>query len=203
MWGRIVGANRVLQISDVQFFGFAEGLPTSLTFGDARFSGYSAELGFAEASDIQAFNEGTFAREALYQGVDGNAGAGAFYAGGQVTSNYALSDKEYLRLIYAKARANISSGSIQDINKILLSLFPGRGNCYVQEGSLPEFFGFAESSDAAPFGQEVFYFGQALPRMQYQIVFRFPLAAVDLAIVQNSGVLPKTAGVQSNISILP
>lgn len=203
IWGRIVGANRILQVVNVRFFGFAEALPTSLTFGDARYIGYSPSLGFAEAGDQHTFGEGTFAHEPLYQGVDPDEGAGAFYAGGQLTDNYSLSDREYLRLIYAKARANISNGSIESINQILLSLFPGRGNCYVREASIDTYFGFSESGTAAPFDQAAFYNGQDLPRMQYQLVFRFALTPVDLAIVQNSGVLPKTTGVQATVSILP
>jgi hypothetical protein len=204
VWGRIVGVNRILQVVSTQFFGFAEAAPTSLTFGDARFVGYTPTFGFAEATDKQTFGEGTFGTGSRFRGVDPNAGAGAFYPGGQLTSNYALSDQQYRRLIFAKAAANISNGSIPALNFILMSvLFPGRGNCFVKEGAASRYFGFAEAGDAGTFGQTVFYNGQALPRMQYQLVFRFPLTAVDLAIVQNSGVLPKTAGVQAIVSVLP
>lgn len=204
VWGRIVGVNRILQVVSVGFFGFAEAAPTSLTFGDARFTGYSPTFGFAEAGDKQTFGEGSFATASLFQGVDPNAGAGAFYPGGQLTSNYELSDEQYRRLIFAKAAANISRGSIPAINSILMDvLFPGRGNCYVFEGSNSQYFGFAEARDAGAFGQASFYAGQALPHMQYQLVFRFALSPVDLAIIQNSGVLPKTAGVQAIVSIMP
>lgn len=183
VWGRIVGVNRILQVANVGFFGFAEAAPTSLTFGDARYTGNVS---------------------APFQGVDPNAGAGAFYSGGQLTSNYSLSDQQFLRLIFAKAAANISDGSIPAINSILMDvIFPGRGNVYVFEGGTAQYFGFAEAGDAGTFGQASFYNGQALPRMRYQIVFRFPPTAVDLAIIQNSGVLPKTAGVQATVSILP
>jgi hypothetical protein len=201
IWGRIVGVNRVLQVADVQWFGFAEALPGSLSFGDARFNGYTPSLGFAEAGDQHAFGEGTFAFAKLFQGVDPNAGAGPFYPGGQLTSNYTLSDEQYRRLIYAKARANISDGSIPSLNGILLSIYIGRGNVYVQEGTVPTFFGFAEAGNTAPFGQAQFYNGQPIPTMQYQIIFKFQPSAVDLAIVQNSGVLPKPTGVAASISI--
>lgn len=204
VWGRIVGVNRILQVVSVGFFGFSEAAPTSLTFGDARFTGLSSTFGFAEAGDKQTFGEGSFATASLFQGVDPNAGAGAFYAGGQLTSNYELSEEQYLRLIYAKAAANISNGSIPSINAILLNvLFPGRGNCYVRERRPETYFGFAETGDAAAFGQESFYAGEELPSMEYEIVFRFTLTPVDLAIIQNSGVLPKTTGVRSVVSILP
>lgn len=200
-WGRIVGINRVLQVANVQWFGFAEALPGSLSFGDARFNGYTPSLGFAEATDQHTFADGTFAFAKLFQGVDPNAGAGPFYPGGQLTSNYALSDEQYRRLIYAKARANITNGSIPAINAILLSIYPGRGNVYVQEGTPPTFFGFSEAGNTVPFGQGVFYNGQIIPNLQYQIIFKFQPSAVDLAIVQNSGVLPKPTGVAASISI--
>ncbi|MDP4023715.1 DUF2612 domain-containing protein [Methylobacterium sp. NEAU 140] len=200
-WGRIVGINRVLQVTTVAWFGFSEALPGSLSFGDARFAGYTPSLGFAEAGDQRSFDEGTFAFRKQFQGVDPNAGAGPLYPGGQLTSNYRLSDKEYLRMIYAKARANITNGSIPAVNQILISLYPGRGNVYVQEGTPPTFFGFAEAQNTAPFGQAVFYNGQTIPSMQYQIVFKFQPSPVDLAIVQNSGVLPKPTGIAASISI--
>ncbi|MGE8128998.1 DUF2612 domain-containing protein [Methylobacterium sp. NPDC080182] len=201
IWGRIVGVNRVLQIVNVGWFGFVEALPGSLPFGDAQFAGYTPSLGFSEAADQSSFGSGTFAFTKLFQGVNPDSGAGAFYPGGQLTSNYTLSDEQYRRLIYAKARANIADGSIPTLNKILLSIYPGRGNVYVQEGMAPTFFGFSEAGNTAPFGQAAFYNGQTIPTMQYQIVFRFQPTPIDLAIVQNSGVLPKPTGVASSISI--
>lgn len=201
VWGRIVGANRVLQVADVQYFGFAEQLPGVLPWGDPPFIGFSPALGFAEQTDTYGFAEGSFGLTRRFGPVDPNGGGGPFYNGQSLTGNYALSDTEYRRLIYAKAAANITSGSIPAINGILLSLFPGRGNCYIQEGTLPTFFGFAEAGNTAPFDQGVFYNGEVITTLQYQLVFRFDLSPVDLAIVQNSGVLPKPAGIASSISI--
>lgn len=201
IWGRIVGVNRVVKVPATGFFGFAEQLPGVLPWGFSQFLSYTPVLGFAEQGNAQGFADGSFALGARYAAVDPNAGGGAFYNGQALTSNYALSDLQYRRLIYAKAAANITNGSIPAINGILLSLFPGRGNCYVQEGMAATYFGFAESGNTAPFGQAIFYGGQIIPTMQYQIVFRFDLSPVDLAIVQNSGVLPKPAGVAASISI--
>lgn len=201
IWGRIVGVSRVLQVANVQFFGFSEALPGSLPWGDARFNGYSPTLGFAEATDQRTFGEGSFGRAKQFRGVDPNAGGGPFYPGGQLTSNYALSDQEYRRLIYAKARANITSGSIPAVNGILMAVFIGRGNVYVQEGTPPVYFGFSEAGNTAPFGQAQFYNGQPIPTLQYRIVFKFQPSPVDLAIVQNSGVLPKPTGVAASVSI--
>lgn len=98
-------------------------------------------------------------------------GSGAFYAGGGVTSNYALPDDAYRVLIYAKALANICNGSIPAVNRILRLLFPGRGNCYVTDGL----------------------------DMTMTYTFDFPLTAVELAILSQSDVLCKPSGVVATI----
>lgn len=131
-------------------------------------------------------------------------GQGAFYSGAPLTSNYALSDESYRTLIYAKAMANITDGSIPAINQILLSLFPHRGNCYVTDGATVagQWFGFAQAAGALTFNQGIFYSGSpVIPRMQMTYTFEFQLSPVELAIVQNSGVLPKSTGVAASVVI--
>lgn len=90
-----------------------------------------------------------------------------FYPGGQISTNFDLTDTAYRTLIFAKALANISDGSIPSINQILLNLFPGRGNCYVIDGL----------------------------DMTMTYRFEFALSPVELAIVAQSGALPKSTGV--------
>jgi hypothetical protein len=90
-----------------------------------------------------------------------------FYTGSALTSNFALSDDAYRQLIFAKALANITDGGIPSINQILLTLFPGRGNCYVVDGL-----------DGT---------------MTY--TFTFALTLVEVAMVTTSGVLPRPPGV--------
>jgi Protein of unknown function (DUF2612) len=102
-------------------------------------------------------------------------GLGPFYTGVAATSAYSLSDQTFRTLIFAKAMANISNGSVASINAILRTLFVGRGNCYVVDGL----------------------------NMTMQYVFRFQLLPVELAIVEQSGVLPKPLGVASSITQLP
>jgi hypothetical protein len=161
-WGRIVGVNRVLQVQDVNWFGFEEASPGSFTFGQ-----------------------------------------GSFYSGAPLTSNYALSDEAYRTLIYAKAAANITDGSIPAINRILMTLFPNRGNAYVTDGfQSAGWFGFAESQNALGFGQASFYSGQTVQSMVMTYTFTFQLSPVELAIVQQSGVLPKSTGVAASVVIL-
>lgn len=162
VWGRIVGVNRVLQVNAGDWFGFAEALPGSQTFG-----------------------------------------FGSFYSGGKLTDNYALSDEAYRTLIFAKAAANITNGSIPAINRILMDLFPNRGNAYVTEGyHSSTWFGFAESTNAEGFGQAPFYSGSSIGSMEMTYTFTFQLTPVELAIVQNSGVLPKPTGVTASVVIL-
>ena len=98
-------------------------------------------------------------------------GEGIFYGGGNATTNYALSDAAFRRLVLAKAAANICDGSIPAINAILMALFPGYGNCYVTDGL----------------------------DMTMTYTFTGPLSPVDLAIVAQSGVLPRPAGVSATI----
>lgn len=162
VWGRIVGVNRVLQVSVTNWFGYKEALPGSFTFSQ-----------------------------------------GAFYSGAPLTNNFALSDDAYRLLIFAKAAANITNGSIAAINQILLNLFPGRGNCYVTEGSTNgTWFGFKESINAQGFNQSPFYSGSGIHTMTMSYVFEFTLTPVELAIVQQSGVLPKSTGVSASVILL-
>lgn len=132
IWGRIVGVQRVLQVTVGDYFGFASSIEAK-TFGEAP-----------------------------------------FYGGQPATSNFALTNDAFRVLIYAKALANISDGSIPSINRVLLNLFPGRGNCYVDDGL-----------DGT---------------MTY--VFEFPLTPVELAIVSQSGVLPRPTGVRASVSVI-
>lgn len=108
-------------------------------------------LGFDEATAISAdpFNQSPF------------------YSGGSITNNFLLSDSAFRTLIFAKALANISDGSIKSINQLLLRLFPNRGNCYVTDNGL----------------------------MTMTYTFKFALTPVEAAIVTQSGVLPKPTGV--------
>jgi hypothetical protein len=84
---------------------------------------------------------------------------------------------------------------------MLLNLFPHRGNCYVTEGDrgANPYFGFAESTTAWGFNQAPFYSGQLLPTMIMTYTFDFALAPFELAIVAQSGVLPKPVGVKASV----
>lgn len=94
-----------------------------------------------------------------------------FFSGNALTNNFDLTDSAYRTLIYAKALANITDGSIPSINHILMLLFPGRGNCYCTDGL----------------------------DMTMTYTFMFTLTPVELAIIGQSGALPKPTGVSFTI----
>lgn len=131
-------------------------------------------------------------------------GFGPFYSGETSTQNYPLSDDAYRLLLLAKAASNITDGSIKAINQILLLLFPGRGNAYVQElhdNSL--YLTFGEVLPSPGFGPVPFYNGEQLLVMHIAYVFNFELLPYEISIVQQSGVLPKPTGVKAEIVIDP
>lgn len=100
-------------------------------------------------------------------------GHGPWYSGQQINNNFILADSGFRTLIYAKALANICDGSIPAINKILLTLFPNRGNCYVDDGL----------------------------DMTLTYTFNFALTPVEAAIVEQSGILPRSSGSLVNYTI--
>lgn len=114
-----------------------------------------------------------------YFGMTGPGGASGepynqapFYAGAQLTENYALTDQAFRTLIFAKALSNISDGSVKSINQILINLFgSANGNAYATDNG----------------------------DMTMSYTFEFPLTAVQEAIVGQSGVLPKPTGVHTTI----
>lgn len=125
-------------------------------------------------------------------------GQAPFYTGAPLTTNYSLTDEAYRLLILTKAFANISQCAIPVLNQMLMTLFPHRGNAYVTEGATQgPWFGFEEATDALGFNQASFYTGEQINRMIMTYTFEFALSPVDLAIVKNSGVLPKPTGVKA------
>ena len=108
-----------------------------------------------------------FEQQAPAVDVFGPGGQSPFFSGTSSTLNYSLTDSAFRILIYAKALANISDGSIPFLNQLLLNLFPNRGNAYVVDGL----------------------------DMTMEYVFNFALTPVEVAIVTQSGVLPKSTGV--------
>lgn len=102
-------------------------------------------------------------------------GSGAFYNGAPATQNYSLADPAFKTLILAKAIANITDGSIPSYNQLLQSLFAGRGRCYIND----------------------------LGNMQMRYTFEFYLQPYEVAIITQSGVLPRPSGVLASMVQIP
>jgi hypothetical protein len=151
-------------------------------------------FGFAESFSLAFGNVGTF-------------GQSPFFSGYSLNTVYQLPDLTYRQLILAKAATNITNCSIPAINQILMTLFPHRGNAFVQEvqpGTGP-FFGFAEAGPPGlGFNQNGnFYSGAGPGGMYMSYNFNFALTQIELAIVAKSGVIPKPVGVQASIVLNP
>ncbi len=108
-------------------------------------------------------------------GPSGQSGIGwnqaPFYNGQPTTSNYNLTDDAFRTLIYAKMLANISNNSIPSINNILMTLFGASGVCYCTDGL----------------------------NMTMTYTFTFVPSAVQLSIIETSGVLPRPSGVSVSV----
>lgn len=94
-------------------------------------------------------------------------GQSKFYSGIASTSNYALSDDAFRVLILVKALSNISRTSISIYNKILMQLFPGRGNAYVSDTG----------------------------NMNARLTFEFALLPFEIEILKQSGAFSNPTGV--------
>ncbi len=93
-----------------------------------------------------------------------------FFDGELSTQTYTLADDAYRTLILAKALSNLSASTAPSINALLQSLFP-RGRCYVLD----------------------------LGGMAIKFVFEFALEPFERAILTQSGVIPRPAGVSVSI----
>jgi hypothetical protein len=89
------------------------------------------------------------------------------------TQTYRLSDLAYRRLILAKALANITATTVPALNQLLSNFFLNRGRCYVND----------------------------LGNMQMRYTFEFAMTAYEYAIIMESGVFPRPAGVEQLVFI--
>ncbi|MCP8713130.1 DUF2612 domain-containing protein, partial [Streptomyces sp. AC04842] len=94
-----------------------------------------------------------------------------FFTGVEATQTYRLSDEAYRKLILVKALANISDCTSPSLNRLLSNLFAGRGRCYVSDTG----------------------------NMEFRYVFEFALEPYEIAILTQSGVIPKPAAVFANV----
>lgn len=85
------------------------------------------------------------------------------------TQTYKLADDAYRKLILTKALANIASSNAPSLNQLLQNMFADRGRCYVND----------------------------MGGMQFRYTFEFDLTLQEYAIVTQSGVLPRSSGVNA------
>jgi hypothetical protein len=98
-------------------------------------------------------------------------GQAPFYAGVPSTNTYLLADDAYRTLILVKALANISDCTAPNLNKLLQTLFAGRGRCYVTDTGA----------------------------MEMRFVFEFQLLPFEMAILTQSGAIPRPAAVFTRV----
>ena len=125
---------------------------------------------------IVGVGRGLYIPDSQYLGFSDSDGSnpfgyGVFYGGGSFTPNYRMTDIVYRRVILAKAALNITDGSIPAINSIMMALFPDYGNVYVRDNA----------------------------DMTMTFVFGAVPSTIDYAIVTQSGVIPKPAGVSFDV----
>lgn len=90
-------------------------------------------------------------------------------------TTYTLEDAAYRTLIMVKAMANVSDCTPASLNHMLRYLFAGEGRAYTLD----------------------------LGSMTMRHVFEFTLAPVELAIMLTSGVIPRPAGVLTQVLQVP
>lgn len=100
---------------------------------------------------------------------------GVFFNGTVPTQNYYLADDAFRTLIMVKAIVNITDCSIPSINALLQSLFSGRGRCYVIDNG----------------------------NMSMRFTFEFYLQPFEVAILTQSGILPRPTGVDFSYIEVP
>jgi hypothetical protein len=113
-------------------------------------------FGFAEAQD---------AAESGFDWGD------CFFSGGPTTAPTLMDDALFRTLILAKAASNITDGSGQSYNAILMMLFGDLGSCWIRDGL----------------------------DMTMQYVFSFYLPPLQSAIFFQSGVIPRPTGVSATV----
>ncbi len=102
-------------------------------------------------------------------------GQAPFYTGATDTQTFTLTDDAYRTLILVKALANISACTAPSLNQLLQNLFAGRGRCYVSD----------------------------MGGMRMRFTFEFYLQPFELAIMTQSGAIPRPAAVSAYLVQIP
>lgn len=98
-------------------------------------------------------------------------GQAPFFNGSVPNQNYFLQDTEFRKVLFVKALANISACSIAAMNQLLRNLFVARGKAFVADPG----------------------------NMTLILIFEFLLQPFELAILEQSSVVPHPTGVKVSI----
>jgi hypothetical protein len=103
-----------------------------------------------------------------------------FASGDPATNTYAMTDNQYRQLIMVKAAANISDLSIPSINALLRAEF-------------------GSNNGVDPYGDA---YVVDLGGMAFEYYLDFTPDPAQIAIINNSGVFPRPAGVQATLTYI-
>jgi len=123
-------------------------------------------------------------------------GLATMYAGPAATQTYYLDDADYRTLIMVKAAANIGSLTAPTMNTLLtqaLGISKSPAGSILGVGVLP--FTLASTSSRA--------YVQDTGAMSQRYVLEFLPTVQQMAILLQSGVIPRSAGVQASVLVYP
>lgn len=154
--------DRIDPTADIeQFYNIVMNLPTAQGFGLdiwGRIVGISRSVNFADPQgEYFGFADGFYPFNQR-----------PFFSPGQ--TSYEIPDKDYRKLIFLKASANIVSATAPNINRLMKAAFDGKKCYFLITG-----------------------------HMKARYVFRFPLTQFERYIVYNTDILPRPCGVQVDI----
>lgn len=154
------------------FYDFVWNVDTAQGFGLdiwGRIVGIGRDLNIPGVASYLGFTE-AFTEETADTGPQ-PFGQAPFYSGPASTTTYTLADDAYRKLILVKALGNISDCSVPSLNQLLQNLFAGRGRCYVTDTGA----------------------------MEMRFVFEFNLLPYEIAVLTNSGAVPRPAAVSARL----
>jgi hypothetical protein len=154
------------------FFDYVWNVETAQGFGLdiwGRIVGVSRSVQIPDVGTFFGFQNGTSPEEFAPFGQE------PFYNGSATSFTYLLTDEIYRTVIMAKALSNISEVTAPAVNQLLHNVFPGI-QCHVVDLG-----------------------GEGFRNMAIRYIFYSPLSATQYAIIAQTGVILRPAGVSYDI----
>lgn len=191
IWGRIVGVTRTVRSFMGFFWGFNEEtlLIARPYYDDAGYDGYDENLPADQQSEAYYTAVGMF-RD--LQGQDGD--------GIDLMEEVKFDDDDFRKLILAKAYANISDYSISSINFLLMSLFVDKTCCCSDCKDSTRKIIRKCRGICCKKNQRFIYVQDNLD-MTLSIVLNWLPSKRDVALIYNTGLLSRPAGVEMKINV--